>query len=140
FGAVALAVAVFQRTGSPLATTALFLSTTFAPALLAPALTARLDRLAVRRVLGGLYALEAVIFFVLAALTRRFSLPAVLVLALTDGVLAITGRALSRACVVAALRPAGLLEEGNGLLNTLKSLSFATAPAAAGALIAVGGV
>ena len=51
FGTVALAVLVFDRTGSALATTALFLGTAFLPALLAPALTARLDRLAVRRAL-----------------------------------------------------------------------------------------
>jgi hypothetical protein len=140
FGAVALAIAVFEHTGSPLATTALFLSTTFAPALVAPALTARLDGLEIRRALGGLYALEAAIFVTLAVVMGRFALPVVLGLALVDGVLAITSRALTRACVVAALRPAGLLEAGNGLLNTLKSLCFAAAPVVAGGLIVVGGV
>ena len=51
FGTIALAIAVFDRTDSALATTLLFLATTFLPALIAPALTARLDQIPVRRAL-----------------------------------------------------------------------------------------
>ena len=93
-GEVALAVLVFDRTNSPLAVTALFLAWNLVPAFAAPALTARLDQLAVRWALSALYALEAVAFVVLAALTGAFSLPAILALALLDGTLAVTGRAL----------------------------------------------
>jgi hypothetical protein len=60
FGTVSLAILVFAKTGSALATTALFLASTFVPALVAPALTARLDRLPVRRALPGLYLVERV--------------------------------------------------------------------------------
>ena len=68
FGTIALAVAVYDRTGSALATTLLFLATTFLPAFVAPALTARLDQLPVRRALPGLYLVEAALFAALAAL------------------------------------------------------------------------
>ena len=40
-----------------------------------------------------------------------------LALALLDGSLAITGRGLTRGAVAAVLQPAGLLREGNALLN-----------------------
>src|SRR4051794_41705917 len=76
FGSVALGILVFDRTGSAVATTALFLLTTFAPAVVAPPLTARLDHLAVRRAMPALYLLEAAVFAALAVLAGAFSLPA----------------------------------------------------------------
>jgi hypothetical protein len=48
---VALALLVFDRTGSALSTTALFLATRFLPALLAPVLTAHADQYPLRLVL-----------------------------------------------------------------------------------------
>jgi len=140
FGTVSLAILVFARTGSALATTALFLASTFAPALLAPALTARLDRLPVRRALPALYAVETGVFGVLAATTGRFWLPLVLVLVLADGAAAIVGRALTRAAVAAVLKPAGDLAAGNKLLNVLFSLGYATGPALGGVVVAAAGV
>jgi MFS family permease len=140
FGTVALALLVYERTGSALAPTALFLATSFLPAFLAPALTARIDGLAVRRVLPALYLVEALIFCGLAALTGSFSLPAVLVLALADGALALTGRALTRASVAAALTPRGALREGNALLNVLFAIAFAVGPAAGGLVVSVAGI
>jgi predicted MFS family arabinose efflux permease len=140
FGTVALAILVFARTGSALATTALFLASTFAPALLAPALTARLDRLPVRRALPGLYLVEAALFAALAVSAGRLWLPAVLALVLADGAVAIVGRALSRAAVAAVLNPSGALDAGNKLLNVLFSLAYATGPALAGGAVALAGV
>ena len=140
FGTVSLAILVFARTGSALATTALFLASTFAPALLAPALTAGLDRLPVRRALPALYLVETALFAVLAGLAGRFSLPVVLALVLADGAVAIVGRALSRAAIAAVLKPAGGLETGNRLLNVLFSLAYATGPALAGVVVAAAGV
>src|SRR3954470_19289932 len=72
FGTVGLAILVFDRTGSALAATAVFLASTFVPALLAPALTARLDRLPVRRALCALYLVEAALYAVLVAVSGRF--------------------------------------------------------------------
>jgi len=140
FGTVALAILVFARTGSALATTALFLGSTFAPALLAPALTARLDRLPVGRTLPALYLVEAALFAALAATAADFRLPVVLALVLADGAVAIVARALTRAAVAAALKPDGALEAGNKLLNVLFSLGYACGPALGGVVVAVAGV
>jgi MFS family permease len=140
FGTVALAIVVYARTGSALATTALFLASTFAPALVAPALTARLDRLPVRRALPGLYLAEAGLFAVLVGVVGRFSLPVVLLLVLADGAVAIVARALSRAAVAATLKPLDALDAGNKLLNVLFSLAYATGPALGGAVVAAAGV
>ena len=46
---VALAVLVYERTGDVAPTAALFLAAKFLPGLVAPALTARVDQLALRR-------------------------------------------------------------------------------------------
>jgi Transmembrane secretion effector len=139
FGTIALAVLVFDRAGSALATTALFLATTSLPALVAPALIARVDALAVRRALPALYLAEAALFAGLATMTSRFWLPAVLALALLDGAVAIVARALTRAAVAAALRPTGALEAGNKLLNVAFSVAFAVGPALAGLVVAHAG-
>jgi predicted MFS family arabinose efflux permease len=140
FGTVALAVLVFQRTGSAMGTTALFMATAFLPALLAPALTARLDRLPVRRALPILYLVEAALFAALVLAAERFWLPLVLALALADGAVAIAGRALTRAAVAATLKPSGSLEAGNRLLNIAFSIAFAAGPGLAGLVVAAAGV
>lgn len=139
-GAVALAILVFDETRDPLATTALFVAAKFVPAALAPALTAKLDQLATRRALPAIYALEALGFGALALLATSFFLPAVLALALLDGTLALTGRALSRAAAAAVLEPAGALREGNALLNIAFAIAFAAGPALAGVVVAGLGV
>jgi predicted MFS family arabinose efflux permease len=139
FGTIALAVLVYDRTGSAAATTLLFLSTTFLPALLAPALTSRLDRLPVRRALPALYTGEAALFASLSLLSGRFLLPVVLALALADGLLAIVGRALTRAAVAAAVKPVGGLEAANKLLNVVFSVALAVGPALGGLVVAAGG-
>jgi MFS family permease len=140
FGTVALGILVFDRTGSAVATTALFLLTTFVPAIVAPPLTARLDHLAVRRAMPALYLGEAVVFAAFAALAGAFWLPAVLALALVDGALAIVARALTRAAVAATLEPDGTLESGNRFLNVCSSAGYATGPAVAGLVVSQAGV
>jgi predicted MFS family arabinose efflux permease len=140
FATVALGLVVFDHTHSALATTALWLCTLLLPALVGPAATARLDRVGVRRVLPALYLAEAAIFASLALLTSAPWLPLVLLLAAVDGVLALVGRALTRAAVAAALKPEGLLEAGNTLLNVSFSLCFAIGPALGGLVVAGAGV
>jgi len=137
---VALAILVFDETGDPLATTALFVATRFVPAFLAPVLTARMDQLAVGPTLSVIYAFEAVLFLGLAFLTENFSLTLILAVALVDGVLSIVGRALTRASVAVMLEPIGLLREGNALFNLVFAGSTAAGPALAGLLIAWQGV
>src|SRR5688500_13465543 len=76
-GLVALAVLVYDQTRDPLATTGLFIAAEFAPALLAPLVTARVDIHRPHLVLACIYALEAVLFATLALLAGRLLLPVV---------------------------------------------------------------
>ena len=102
FAIVALAVLVFDRTGKVAPTAALFLAGKFVPALIAPFLTARLDQLPVRRTLPWLYVIEALAFIALAWIsTSDFHLYLVLALALLDGAVAVTARALTRGAIAA---------------------------------------
>ena len=140
FATVALGLLVFDHTGSALATTALWVCTLLIPALVGPAATAQLDRAGVRRVLPALYLAEAAIFVALALLASAPWLPLVLLLAAVDGVLALVGRALTRAAVAATLKPDGQLEAGNTLLNVSFSLCFAIGPALGGLMVAGFGV
>ena len=139
-GSVALAILVFDRTGDPLATTALFVASRFVPAFVAPALTARIDQLPVGPTLSVIYAVEAALFAGLILLTDSFTLGLIVAIALVDGVLSIVGRALTRASIAVMLEPAGLLREGNALLNFIFATSTAAGPALAGLLIAWQGV
>src|ERR1700675_3984383 len=108
-GIIALAVLVFDRTDSALATTALFLGTRFVPAVLAPGFVVRVERIPPRFSLAGIYASEAAAFGILALLVHHFSLAAVVALATVDGTLALAGRSLTRAVVAALLEPTGEL-------------------------------
>jgi MFS family permease len=116
-GEIALAILVFDQTGSPVATAALFLAMQFLPAFLAPVLVSRLEALPANRSLPLLYGLEAVAFAVLALLAQEFIFAAVIVLAAIDGALAASARALTRASVGAILTSPGMLREGNAVLN-----------------------
>src|SRR5436190_23649669 len=73
-GEIALAVLVFNETGSPLATAALFLGMQFVPALLSQPLVARLEPLGLRRLLPALYLAEGAIFVALAIQASEFTL------------------------------------------------------------------
>ncbi len=139
-GEIALAVLVFDRTGSALATAALFLSMRFLPAFLGPLLTVRLERWDGRRSLPLLYLGEALAFVALAALASgAFSLGLVVALAALDGVLATTARALERGATAALLEPEGLLREGNAILNLGFTAGSAIGPALGGVLVGLVG-
>jgi MFS family permease len=139
-GIVALSVLVFDRTGSALATAALFLGTRFLPALLAPALAAHAEQPPPRYALPVIYCGEALAFGALALLANHFSLAAVVALAAVDGTLALAGRALTRAVVAALLEPAGELRAGNAILNVAFTGGAAIGPAIAGLAVAAFGV
>jgi MFS family permease len=140
-GIVALSVLVFDRTGSALATAALFLGTRFLPALIAPILVAKVEQPPPRFALPVIYCGEAAAFGGLALLAGNdFFLVGVVVLATVDGALALTGRALTRAVVAALLEPAGELRSGNAVLNVAFTGSAAIGPGIAGLLVAGFGV
>jgi MFS family permease len=136
FAIVALAVLVWDSTGEVAPTAGLFLAGKFVPALIAPFLTARLDQLPVRRTLPWLYVIEALAFIALAWIsTSSFYLYLVLALALLDGAVAVTARALTRGAIAAILQPAHLLREGNALLNIGFAFAAVGGSALAGLLI-----
>lgn len=139
-GEIALAILVFDQTGSPLATAALFLAFQFLPAFLGPPLVSRLEAFPTRRSLAALYATEAVAFGALGLLTEDFLLVAVIALAAFDGTLALAARSLTRAAAATILQPSGLLREGNAVFNIGFTASAAAGPALAGLVVAGAGV
>jgi MFS family permease len=139
-GIIALSVLVFDRTGSALATAALFLGTRFLPALLAPILVAHAERPPPRFALPVVYCGEAAAFGGLALLAGNFALGPVIVLAAVDGALALAGRALTRAVVATSLEPTGELRAGNAVLNVAFTGGAAVGPALAGLVVAGFGV
>jgi MFS family permease len=135
-GEIALTVLVYDRTKSPLETAVLFLALRFAPAFLAPFLTARVETVTPRVVLTLTYVTEGALFAGIAVITEHFSMPAILALSILDGILAITAKALTRSATAAGLKKQHLLREGNGILNLGLMSSTACAPVVAGALVA----
>jgi MFS family permease len=140
-GEIALAVVVFDQTGSPVATAGLFIAMQFVPALATPPVIARVDALHSRSALGLLYFGEALAFCGLALLATAdtFALAPVLVLAAIDGTLATAARARTRATAAEILEPVDLLREGNAILNFGFTAGAAAGPALAGLLVAGAG-
>jgi MFS family permease len=136
-GVVALAILVLDETGRVMAPVALFVAARLVPALVAPILTARLDRQAIGKSLPRLYVGEACAFGLLALFSRHFWLPAVLLLALVDGAIAVTARGITRGAVAGMMAPAGLLREGNAVMNVGFAAASAAGPAVGGIVVAV---
>jgi len=139
-GIIALSVLVYELTGSALATAALFLGTSFLPALMTPFFVARLERPPPRFVLPTIYAAEAAAFCALALLAEHFSLAAIVVIAALDGALALTAKTITRAVTAAMLEPEGELRAGNAVLNIAFTGGAAAGPALAGGVVAALGV
>jgi|SRR5579884_316487 len=138
-GTLALSYLVYRRTGSAIGAAGFYLCSQFVPALLAPLFVARIDRWHPRIMLPILYGCESVSFAVLGVIARHFALPAVLGLALVDGLFAQAARPIARSTTVAVTSGAGLLREGNAVTNTCFSIAFLTGPAIGGAVVALGG-
>jgi hypothetical protein len=138
-GEVALAILVYDKTKSALATALLFLSLRFLPALLAPLLTARAEAWHPRIALPLMYLVEAAVFAVVASTANKFSLPLTLTLVAIDGVCAISTATLNRTAMATGLVADGLLREGNSVLNLGATAATAGAPVVAGVLVAANG-
>src|SRR6478752_7081280 len=81
-GDIALAVLVFDKTGSALATALLFVGTRFVPAALSPLLVTRVEVFQPRVSLPLLYSVDAIVFGVLALLAGGdFTLAVIVALA-----------------------------------------------------------
>jgi MFS family permease len=169
FGLIALAVAVFDHTHSGLSVAALLFAGEALPALVVPAVVARVEASRRGSALSGLYFLEALVTAVLAILIGDFWLPAVLVLVALDGTAALAASALLRAEVARVARaevesadepaPMGSAagsaaaaytadraaraneaeRSANAALNTAFSTTFVIGPALGGAVVAAAG-
>lgn len=133
--AVALALLVLDETGSVFWTAAYFMVAKALPAVIAPMITAALDRRAVVRV-EWLYAGQAAAFAVICALPE----PAVaLPLAAVAGGCALPARSLTRAQIARRLVSVGSLREGNAVVNIAFAAAATVGAAAGGALVALAG-
>jgi predicted MFS family arabinose efflux permease len=140
-GDIALAVLVFDQTGSALATALRCVGTRFVPALVAPAIVARVEALRPRLSLPLLYGADAVVFALLALLaSSHFTLTLIVALGAVDGTLALAARALTRSASATLLAPVGLLRRGNALFNIGFTAAGALGPAIAGLVVAHAGV
>jgi hypothetical protein len=138
-GEVALAILVYDKTGSALATALLFLCLRFLPALIAPLLTTRAEAWNPRLMLPLMYLVEAAVFAVVASTVNKFSLPLTLTLVAIDGVCGISTATLNRTAMATGLIADGLLREGNSVLNLGATVATAGAPVIAGVLVASNG-
>ena len=133
--AVALALLVLNKTGSVAWTTAYFILAKGLPAVVAPAITAALDRHALAR-LEWLYGGLAVLTAAMCALP----VPAALLpLAALAASCALPARSLTRAQVARRLTNSGLLREGNAVMNIAFAAAATVGAAAGGALVALVG-
>ncbi len=160
FGLLALVLAVYDHTHSALAVAALLFAGQALPALVVPALVARVEASERRGELTGLYLFEALVTASLAVLLSHFSLPIVLGLVALDGTAALAASALLRSEVARAARDwvatdaagdaqisHGELEartaeaerNANAALNLGFSTTFVLGPALGGALVAAVG-
>ena len=133
---------VFELTGSPIATAGLFVAMQFVPALTTP----WSSRASTRGATGALSRPCTQARHWLSARWRRSPpkrhscwRPCSCIAAI-DGTLATAARARSRAAAGTLLEPAGLLREGNGILNVGFTAGAAAGPALAGLLVATAGV
>ena len=131
---IALAVVVFGRSGSVLATGGFFVAARLGPALASQPLAALIDRRAGRRGLALCFSVEAVFFAVLAA---PLPVGVLIVVPLATGTLAVCCRSITRAEAAVRLTRAGQLRDGNSALNMGFAIAGTAGAAAGGALAAL---
>jgi predicted MFS family arabinose efflux permease len=133
--AVGLALLVLHKTGSVAWTTAYFVLAKGLPALVAPAITAALDRHALAR-LEWLYGGQALLIGAMCVFTvPGFVLP----MAALAASCALPARSLTRAQIARRLVRAGLLREGNAVVNIAFAAAATIGAAAGGAVVALAG-
>ena len=133
--AVGLALLVLDKTGSVVWTTAYFVLAKGLPAVVAPAITAALDRRAIAR-LDWLYGGQAVL---IAAMCAAPVPGLVLPLAALAASCALPARSLTRAQIARRLTHVGLLREGNSIVNIIFAAAATLGAAVGGALVSLDG-
>jgi MFS transporter len=139
FGALALAVVVLATTRSAIATAALFLATQFLPGLVGPGLVARIGGIAPGRLLPACYLVEALVFFVLAAVCRHAAVALIVGLAFVDGTLAFAARAVTRSTTASTLMGSDLMPEGKAAFNLALAAATVAGPVLGGVALALFG-
>jgi len=159
FGVIALSLVVFDHTHSAIAVAGLLFAGQVLPALVVPALVARVELSERPGELSALYLVEAVVTTALAVLLWHFWLPAVLLLVALDGSAALTASALLRTEAARVAReevgagdsmaltsgsatesPAEVAErKANASLNIAFSGTFVLGPALAGEVVGAAG-
>jgi hypothetical protein len=164
FAYVALSVAVYDQTHNALAIAGLFVSARLLPAILVPALVARVEVSPQRGTLTILYLIEALAVTALVFVLDHFWLPGVFLLVALDGSAALTAAALLRAAAArvavedaepvepratvgqtgAAVRRENAKEmaqrRANAALNVAYTATVAVGPALGGLIVATSGV
>ena len=139
FGALALAIVVFNTTRSAVATAALFLAAQFLPGLVGPSLTARVGSIPAGRLLPACYLVEACLFLLLAAVSRHAGAALIVALAFLDGTLAFAARSVTRARTASTLMPHNLMPEGKAAFNLALGAATVVGPILGGAVLALFG-
>lgn len=139
FGALALAVVVLSVSHSAIATAGLFLAAQFLPGLVGPGLVARFAAIAPGRLLPACYLVEAVLFFVLAAICRHAAVTLIVSLAFLDGTLAFGARAVTRSTTASTLMGSDLMPEGKAAFNLALAVATVAGPVLGGAALALFG-
>jgi MFS family permease len=111
---IALAVVIFGRSGSVLATGAFFVAARLGPAFASQPLAAFIDRRAGRRGLALCFLAEAALFALLAA---PLPVAALIAIPLVTGTVAVCCRSVTRAEAAVRLTRAHRLRAGNSVLN-----------------------
>lgn len=136
--AVALALAVFDRTGSATLTALLFLASKGLPAVISPGAVTLLDALPPRVAFGLTYAGEAAVVLILAGVIGAAPAGVVIALAGLAGGLTLSGRVLCRTVIAREAQAAGRLCDANALISGVFSAA-ATAGSVLGGLLVAGG-
>lgn len=135
---IALAVFVYERTGSALAVAGLLIAIRFGPSLIIAPLAGRLGARRLGAALSGLYLGAGAFALILAALSSA-PLPVLFGLTFLAATCAATGRVLTRTAASNLLDEHGLLRDGIAALNVSASAVGVLGPAAAGALTLLAG-
>jgi hypothetical protein len=138
-GEIAIAVAVLAATGSPGLVALTWVLHRCVPGLLTPAISARLEGRRPGRLLPAMYLVQATAFVGIVAGYPGGGLPVLFSLVAIDGVIAPVARATVRTALVGATERAGLLREGNAVLNVVFTANAVVAPVVGGVLVAAAG-
>lgn len=135
---IALAVFVWERTGSALAVAGVLIASRFGPSLVISPLSRRLSTARLGAALAGLYLVAGAVAALIACTTAA-PLPLLYALTFVATTCAATGRVLTRTAACNRLDAHGLLREGAAAINVSYGAVNVLGPAAAGTAAVLAG-